>query len=74
LQATNRLAEAEPMMRRHVVIFVLFQFRTGHQHPHLASARRNYSALLEEMGQSEEQIQQAFAAIGEEARSLVSPE
>ncbi len=30
---TNRLAEAEPLMRRAVTILFDFEWRTGHQHP-----------------------------------------
>ncbi len=42
LQATNRLAEAEPLMRHHVEIFIEFGRRTGHPHPHFADALDNY--------------------------------
>ena len=33
LNATNRLAEAEPLMRRLLVIFVNFTRRIAHEHP-----------------------------------------
>jgi tetratricopeptide (TPR) repeat protein len=56
LQDTNRLAEAEPLSRRMLEIFVSFTRSTGHEHPHLRAAVRNYSRLLAAMGQSQEQI------------------
>ncbi|MGB0513354.1 MAG: tetratricopeptide repeat protein [Wenzhouxiangellaceae bacterium] len=56
LQATNRLAEAEPLMRRTAKILVEFTRRTGHPHPYLEAAFGNYARLLREMGQPEEQI------------------
>ena len=56
LHATNRLAEAEPLMRRHVAIFVDFTRTTGHPHPHLESAFRNYAELLKASGKSKAEI------------------
>lgn len=56
LQATNRLAEAEPLMRRMVEIFFKFTRATGHPHPNLQDAVNNYAGLLQEMGRSREQI------------------
>ncbi|MFZ4763423.1 MAG: hypothetical protein ACOYMN_00615, partial [Roseimicrobium sp.] len=50
LKATNRLAEAEPLYRRAVEIFLNFTCDTGHQHPHLMAALNNYADLLMEMG------------------------
>jgi hypothetical protein len=47
LQATNRLEEAEPLMRRMVSIFKHFNDSTGHEHPHWRAALTNYSDLLE---------------------------
>jgi hypothetical protein len=52
---TARLAEAEPLMRRHVVIFLKFTRVTGHPHPHLQTALGNYSRLLQAMGRTPEQ-------------------
>ncbi len=56
LKATNRLAEAEPLMRRHVVIFRKFGQATGYEHPHMRTATENYRQLLEALGLSEHQI------------------
>ena len=56
LQDTNRLAEAEPLMRRTLQIFVKFTRATGHPHPHLQAAVNNYAGLLEAMGRSREDI------------------
>jgi hypothetical protein len=35
LQATNRLEEAEPLMRRAVTILLTFTRKMGYEHPHL---------------------------------------
>ena len=40
LQDTNRLSEAEPLMRRMVEIFLKFTATTGHPHPPSAGCRR----------------------------------
>jgi hypothetical protein len=56
LLTTNRLAEAEPLVRRMVMIFLKFIRATGHPHLHLQDAINNYGGLLEAMGRSEEQI------------------
>ena len=56
LHATNRLGEAEPLMRRPVVIFLMFQRDTGHPHPHRDAALTNYTILLQEMGRGEAEI------------------
>ena len=55
-EATNRFKEAEPLMERHLVIFLQFTRRTGHPHPHLDDAIKNYSALLMEMGHSRNEV------------------
>ncbi len=58
LQATNRLAEAEPLMRRHLAIFLNVTRQTGHSHPHLQAALGNYAGLLQEMGLSDAEVRQ----------------
>jgi tetratricopeptide (TPR) repeat protein len=55
-KATNRLKEAGPLMERHLVIFLQFTRRTGHPHPHLETAVNNYTALLLQMGHSQDEI------------------
>jgi hypothetical protein len=50
LKATNRLAEAEPLMRRMVEIFLKFTRATECPHPHLQAALGNYAGLLQAMG------------------------
>jgi len=55
-EATNRLKEAEPLMERHLVIFLQFTRRTGHPHPHLEDAIKNYEALLMQMGCTEDEV------------------
>ena len=63
LKATNRLAEAEPLMRRMVGIFLNFTQRTGHQHPHVHTAIGNYMGLLQAMRWSESQIHEQLHAL-----------
>ncbi len=65
LQDTNRLAEAEPLMRRVVEIFLGFTVATGHAHPHLRVAVGNYAALLEQMDRSPEEVRAQLDAVGE---------
>jgi hypothetical protein len=61
-QATNRLGEAKPLMRRHPDILA-FQRDTGHAHPCRGAAIGNYTGLLKAMGQSEVRIATAVAAL-----------
>jgi hypothetical protein len=61
--ATNLLAEAEPLIRRHVAIFVEFTRRTGHPHPHLKAAFANYAVLPAAMGKSQAEIEAACAEL-----------
>jgi hypothetical protein len=63
LQATNRLAEAEPLMRRMMGIFVDFERKTGHRHPLRDRALRNYAGLLTAMGKSEGESKAAIASL-----------
>ena len=42
-------------MKRVVEIFIDFTRRTGHRHPHLMDAFDNYTGLLVEMGDSQDQ-------------------
>jgi hypothetical protein len=56
LKATNRMAEAEPLSRRQLEIFLAFTRSTGHEHPHLRKAIRNYSRLLAAMRRRREEI------------------
>jgi hypothetical protein len=63
LQATNRLTEAEPLMRRHVVIFTDFERKTGHPHPHRDAALHNYVRLLAAMGKSDDEIKAAIVSL-----------
>jgi tetratricopeptide (TPR) repeat protein len=63
LKATNRIAEAEPLMRRVVEILLSFTARTGHEHPHLQAAFRNYFGLLRAMGRSEAEARAEIEAL-----------
>jgi len=48
--------EAEPLMQRHLMIFLQFTRRIGHPHPHLENAINNYAGLLMRMGHSKDEI------------------
>jgi len=67
LLITKRLADAEPLMRRVVEIFVRFGVSTGHEHPHLRNSQRNYQGLLRAMGRSDAEIQAALRDLEAEA-------
>ncbi|MBN1567643.1 MAG: hypothetical protein JXA73_07335 [Acidobacteria bacterium] len=56
LQDTNRLAEAEPLMRRMVEIFLRVTRTTGYSHPHLHAAWNNHAGVLQAMGHSRNEI------------------
>ena len=64
LQETNRLAEAEPLMRRHLEIFLKFTRETGHPHPNLHAGVNNYAGLLQEMGRGAEDIRDELEKLG----------
>jgi hypothetical protein len=65
LAATNRIDDAEPLVRLMVGIFLRSSASTGHEHPFLQTAVRNCAALLAEMGRSTTQI---LARLNEHAR------
>jgi hypothetical protein len=67
LQATKRLAEAEPLTRRMVMIVLRFQRDTGHPHPHRDTAMQNYAILLSELGRDEAAIRSAIESAHREA-------
>jgi hypothetical protein len=69
LQDTNRLGEAEPLMKRHLVILMKFTRVTGHPHPHLRDALSNYFALLKDMSLGDEEIRERLAQVGIDAGS-----
>jgi tetratricopeptide (TPR) repeat protein len=46
LQATNRLAAAEPLFHRMAAIFHRFDQHTGHEHPSMQAGLENYRRLL----------------------------
>ena len=68
LQATNRLAEAEPLMRRMLKIFIAFKTNTGHEHPHWRVAIGNYSDLLKAMGKTDAEVESVLASLREADR------
>ena len=53
LKNTNRIEEAEPLMRRSLEILDTFRRQTGHEHPHFQQANENYQALQRAMGANE---------------------
>jgi hypothetical protein len=50
-------------MRRHLAIFIAFERKTGHPHPHRDQAVLNYADLLTAMGKSEAEIEPAIARL-----------
>jgi hypothetical protein len=67
LQATNRLAEAEPLLARSLVILLKSTRLTGHIHPHLQVVFSNYIALLTNTARSSEEIPERIGALGRAA-------
>ncbi len=67
LQATNRLAEAEPLMRRALLILLKFTRETGHLHPDLRVDLENYSGLLKKMSLGDEEIRKRLVEVGIDA-------
>ena len=66
LHSKAQHTEAEPLMRRHLEIFVSFTRATGHPHPHLQAAIGNYAVLLEEMGKTDDEILTRLQSIAPE--------
>ena len=56
LRATNRMAEAEPLIRRTVSILKHFNDSTGHEHPYWQVSLTNYNSLLQAIGLSKAEI------------------
>jgi hypothetical protein len=74
LKATNRLAEAEPLMRRAVEISLRFTQATGQPHQNLQVVLGNYSQLLQAMGRSEiEVLQELNVLLSQYGLSLGGP-
>ncbi len=63
LQDTDRLAEAEPLMRRGLIIFVR---SLGTEHPSSRTVKGNYIGLLQAMGRTEDEITGDFASLLQE--------
>jgi hypothetical protein len=69
LSATNRLAEAEPLSRRHLRIFAEFGYRTGHEHPLFRAAISNYFYLLSVSDGLESSRNRGTRAVGDRGRA-----
>jgi len=67
LQDTNRLGEAEPLMRQALLILLKFTRETGHLHPDLRVVLENYSGLLKEMSLGDEEIRKRLVQVGIDA-------
>jgi Tetratricopeptide repeat len=67
LHDTNRLGEAEALMKRSLVIVLKFSHETGHLHPHLKGAFNNYFALLKETSLGDEEIRKRLDQLGIDA-------
>ena len=63
LQATNRLSEAGPLMHRALVIAIMFQKQTGHEHSNYQGCTRNYLGLLKATGLSDTEIEQRLKSV-----------
>lgn len=63
LQATNRLADAEPLMRRALVNLIDFSRRTGYEHPNQEIISANYRELLQAMGKSPVEIEESIKTL-----------
>jgi len=66
LWANNRHTEAEPLYRRALQILLLFERRTGHEHPHYRTMKNNYTLLLKDMGLAPAEIEERLKAIVQE--------
>ena len=66
LKDTNRLAEAEPLLRRALEILLRFTRFKGQPHPQLQGSVNNYVGLLRAMGRSEAQIIAALRQLAPE--------
>ena len=66
LQDTHRLAEAKPLIRWVLSIFLDFTRCTGYEHPHLSTAKNNYESILKALDRSEEDIDAALRKLFEE--------
>jgi Flp pilus assembly protein TadD len=66
-QATNRLAEAEPRLRRAVVILLKSTHAAGQVLPNLKLSLLNYQALVSEMAVPEAEVSSRLATLGREA-------
>ncbi|MEI7869452.1 MAG: tetratricopeptide repeat protein [Candidatus Methylumidiphilus sp.] len=64
---TNRLDEAEPLMRRGLLIYLSFTRNTGHIHPHLPTVLGNYFGLLQAMAIAETDLMAKLSSLGPEA-------
>jgi hypothetical protein len=64
LKATDRLAEAEPLMRRAAEILLRFTVAIGHLHPHLQAVIGNYAGLLKQMGYNHAQVNAELDKMG----------
>ena len=69
-KATNRLKEAEPLMERYLVIFLQFTRRTGHRHPNLDAAIKNYTVLLMEMGHSRDEVEGRLKSLAPDLKKI----
>jgi hypothetical protein len=64
LKHTTRLAEAEPLMRRALLILLKFTRETGHIHPRLKETLKSYSGFLKEMSLGDEEIRKRLVQVG----------
>ena len=54
-------------MRRALLVLLKFTHQTGHLHPDLSVALKNYSGLLKEMSLGDEEIRKRLVQVGIDA-------
>jgi hypothetical protein len=60
---TNRLAEAEPLLRRALKILLEFAAQTGHEHSFFQGALANFFGFIRAAGRDEAQARAEIAAL-----------
>jgi hypothetical protein len=67
LKDTNRLTEAEPMMRRALLICFKVTRETGYEYPYLRMAFGEYYTLLLKMAMQQDEVFKRIDMLGTEA-------
>ncbi|MEI7902400.1 MAG: hypothetical protein WCK89_19295, partial [bacterium] len=70
LYATERVAEAELLMRHTLEILLQFTRATGHRFPELQKVVCNYAKLLEGMGMQRDEVVRRLQSLGPEPPAI----